>query len=95
MVENKLFGEASLDGKGEKLSHEVVVNSNNSPGQAVKGNGGSAEMRFSTAKVTTFLLTLTDKLTRYRQRDVLIFPRLCSSGDGHPSPDTSSFGSEA
>jgi hypothetical protein len=52
-------------------------------------------MRFSTAKVTTFLLTLTDKLTRYRQRDVLIFPRLCSSGDGHPSPDTSSFGSEA
>jgi hypothetical protein len=27
VVENKLFGEASFEGKGEKLSHEVVVNS--------------------------------------------------------------------
>jgi hypothetical protein len=51
-------------------------------------------MRFATAKVTRPLLTLTDKLTWYRQRDVLIFPQRGSSGDA-PSPDTSSFGSEA
>jgi hypothetical protein len=43
VVENKLFGEASLDGKGEKLSHEVVVNSSNSSRQSVTG---SAEMAF-------------------------------------------------
>jgi hypothetical protein len=42
-------------------------------------------MRFSTAKVTRSLLTLTDKLTWYRQRDVLIFPQLGSSGDA-PDP---------
>src|SRR6478672_8260773 len=35
VVENKLFGEASLDGKGEKLSHEIVVNSSNSSRQSV------------------------------------------------------------
>ena len=38
-------------------------------------------MRFSTAKVTRPPLTLTVKPTWYRQRDVLIFPQLGSSGD--------------
>jgi hypothetical protein len=46
VVENKLFGEASLDGKGEKLSHEVVVNSSNSHRQSVQGGRGCAEMAF-------------------------------------------------
>ena len=43
-------------------------------------------MRFSTAKVTRPLLTLTDKLTWYRQRDVLIFPLLDRSGDAPVPP---------
>jgi hypothetical protein len=43
-------------------------------------------MRFSTAKVTRPLLTLTDKLTWYRQSDVLIFPLLDRSGDAPVPP---------
>ena len=37
--------------------------------------------RFSAAKVTRPLLTFTDKLTWYRQKNVLIFLQLGRSGD--------------
>jgi hypothetical protein len=37
--------------------------------------------RFSAAKVTRPLLTFTDKLTGYRQKNVLVFLQLGRSGD--------------
>jgi hypothetical protein len=35
VIEKKLFGDASLDRKGEKLSHEVGANSDHPPRQSV------------------------------------------------------------
>jgi hypothetical protein len=88
VVENKLFGEASFEGKGEKLSHEVVVNSFQQFTSSIRsGRQAVPKWRFSASKVTRSLLTFTDKLTWYRQKNVLIFSQLGRSGDA-PSPDT-------
>ena len=82
MVENKLFGEASFEGKGEKLSHEVVVNSFQQFTSSIRsGRQAVPKWRFSASKVTRSLLTFTDKLTWYRQKNVLIFLQLGRSGD--------------